>query len=321
MLAGAAAPGTPISGGEATAFWILATVIVLGAVGVVFSRKAVHSAVLMAVVMLGLACFYGMNEAPFLMIVQIVVYTGAVLMLFLFVLMLVGVSSADSLVETLRGQRVMTAVVALCFLGALATGLTRITAADPLGLGAGAAAAGGTVPWIAAEVIYRYIIAFEATGALLITAVLGALVFAHVNRIKKRRTQRTLQRERIRGDHPTPMPGPGTYARHNAIDMPALLPDGSVSALSLNAVLTARDPSMQSGVPKDFQLGSIPEAGGASDSAASQEADPLGVADSADSADSAGSGESEESGESGGDPDTPAGGGANGQEAERTWTR
>ncbi|KIH97865.1 NADH dehydrogenase [Streptomonospora alba] len=311
MLAGAsAAPGTPIGGGEATAFWILGTVIVLAAVGVVFSRKPVHSAVLMAVVMLGLACFYGINQAPFLMIVQIVVYTGAVLMLFLFVLMLVGVSSADSLVETLRGQRVMTAVVALCFLGALATGLTRITAVTPVGLDAAVAAAGGSVPWIGAEVIYRYIIAFEATGALLITAVLGALVLAHVNRIKKRRTQRTLQRERIRGDHPTPMPGPGTYARHNAIDMPALLPDGSVSELSLNSVLTARDPSMQSGVPKDFQLGSIPEAGSASDSAASKEADPLGA------------GEPGEPGEPGADTEEAAGDGdANGQEAQSTWTR
>ncbi|MUL41894.1 NADH-quinone oxidoreductase subunit J [Streptomonospora sp. PA3] len=312
----AAAPGTPIGGGEAAAFWILGTVIVLGAIGVVFSRKAVHSAVMMAMVMLGLAVFYGMNQAPFLMVVQIVVYTGAVLMLFLFVLMLVGVSSADSLVETLRGQRLLTAVVALCFLGALATGLTRITVADPVGLGAGIAAAGGSVPWIAAEVIYRYIIAFEATGALLITAVLGALVLAHVNRLKKRRTQRALARERVRGDHPTPLPGPGTYARHNAIDMPALLPDGSVSELSLNPVLTARDPSLQSGVPKDFQLGSVPEAGGASDSAASKEADPLGAAPDDAEADR-GADEARHGADGSGDAD----GDANGQEAEHSWTR
>ncbi|MDT0300525.1 NADH-quinone oxidoreductase subunit J [Streptomonospora wellingtoniae] len=312
VLTGAsAAPGSPIGGVEAAVFWVLATVVVIGALGVVFSRKAVHSALMMAMVMLGLAAFYGMNQAPFLMVVQIVVYTGAVLMLFLFVLMLVGVSSADSLVETLRGQRVLTAVVAVCFLGALTLGLTRITAAEPVGLAAGIAAAGGSVPWIAGEVIYRYIVAFEATGALLITAVLGALVLAHVNRIKKRRTQRALARERIRGDHPTPLPGPGTYARHNAIDMPALLPDGSVSELSLNPVLTARDPSLHSGVPKDFQLGSIPEAGGASDSAASKEADPLGAAD----------GEAGTGSASGPEDDGSGDGDANGQEAEHTWTR
>ncbi|GAB3443553.1 NADH-quinone oxidoreductase subunit J [Streptomonospora sediminis] len=311
ILTGAsAAPGNPIGGGEAAIFWVLATVVVLGAIGVVFSRKAVHSALMMAMVMLGLAVFYGINQAPFLMVVQIVVYTGAVLMLFLFVLMLVGVSSADSLVETLRGQRVLTAVVAVCFLGALTLGLTRITAADPVGLSAGAAAAGGSVPWIASEVIYRYIIAFEATGALLITAVLGALVLAHVNRLKKRRTQRVQSRERIRGDHPTPLPGPGTYARHNAIDMPALLPDGSVSELSLNPVLTARDPELQSGVPEDFRLGAIPQAGGASDSAGSKEADPLGPAEP-----------DADEGDAGGTDGADGANGANGQEAEPTWTR
>ncbi|MFC3994589.1 NADH-quinone oxidoreductase subunit J [Nocardiopsis sediminis] len=262
---------------ESAAFWVIGTVIVLSAIGVVFSRKAVHSAVMMAGVMLGLAIFYGVNEAPFLMVVQIVVYTGAVLMLFLFVLMLVGVSSADSLVETIRGQRLLTAVVAICFLGALATGLTRITAGPPAGLGAGVAEAGGNVPWIAGEVIYRHVIAFEATGALLITAVLGALVLAHATRIKKRRTQREVSRERIRGDHPTPLPGPGTYARHNAIDMPALLPDGSVSSLSLNPVLAARDPELQSDVPRDVQQGRIPLAGSASDATRLKEGDPEGV--------------------------------------------
>nr|WP_046472038.1 NADH-quinone oxidoreductase subunit J [Allosalinactinospora lopnorensis] len=268
----AATLAAPISGGEAVAFWTIGSVVVLAAIGVVLSRKAVHSAVMMAIVMLGLAIFYGMNQAPFLMVVQIVVYTGAVLMLFLFVLMLVGVSSADSLVETVRGQRVLTAIVALGFIGALALGLTRITVGDPAGLAAGIAAAGGSVPWIAGEVIFRYVIAFEATGALLITAVLGALVLAHATRIKQRRTQKVISRERIRSDHPTPLPGPGTYARHNAIDMPALLPDGSVSSLSLNPVLTARDPALQSDVPRDVQLGSLPEPGGASDSARSKEA-------------------------------------------------
>lgn len=262
---------TPISGVESAAFWCLSALVVLGAVGVVTSRKAVHSAVLMAVVMLGLAVLYGMNEAPFLMVVQIVVYTGAVLMLFLFVLMLVGVSSSDSLVETIRGQRALTAAVAICFLAALATGLTRITAGDPEGLAAGVALAGGNVPWIASEVIYTYIIAFEVTGALLITAVLGALVMAHTARTTQRRTQRQQSQERTRGDHITPLPGPGTYARHNAIDMPALLPDGSVSHLSLNPVLTARDPAHQSHVPDEIQLGDIPEPGGAADAAASKE--------------------------------------------------
>ncbi|WP_028646587.1 NADH-quinone oxidoreductase subunit J [Nocardiopsis sp. CNT312] len=291
--------------GEAVAFWILGTLVVLGALGVVFSRKAVHSALSMALAMVGLAVFYGINEAPFLMVVQIVVYTGAVLMLFLFVLMLVGVSAADSLVETLSGQRLLTAVVALCFVGALATGIGRIVVDEPVGIAAGAAAAGGSIPWIANELLLRYVVAFEATGALLITAVLGALVLAHTARTKKRRTQREISEDRIRGDHPTPLPGPGTYARHNAIDMPALLPDGTVATLSLNPVLTARDPEFQSGVPGEVRAGRPPLPGGASDSALSKE----GVLPRAD-----GDG-AEPDGETDGDRD------GNGQEVESTWTR
>ncbi|WP_017593303.1 NADH-quinone oxidoreductase subunit J [Nocardiopsis potens] len=306
----------PVSGTEAAAFWLLGGFVLLAALGVVLARKAVHSAVMMAAVMLGLAVFYGMNEAPFLMVVQIVVYTGAVLMLFLFVLMLVGVSSADSLVETIRGQRVLAGAVALCFLLALGLGLTRISVGDPAGLAAGVAAAGGGVQWIAGEVIFRYIIAFEATGALLITAVLGALVLAHSARTKPRRTQREMARERILGDHPTPLPGPGTYARHNAIDMPALLPDGSVSRLSLNPVLTARDPELQSQVPQDIRLGAVPSPGGASDSAWSKE----GHAE--DERPESGPG-AEERGTGGDAEDRGDGenGGAEGEEAEHSWTR
>ncbi|WP_150249405.1 NADH-quinone oxidoreductase subunit J [Nocardiopsis deserti] len=328
----------PIGGGEATAFWILGAVVLLGALGVVFSRKAVHSAMSMALTMLGLAVFYGINAAPFLMVVQIVVYTGAVLMLFLFVLMLIGVSSADSLVETISGQRVMTAVVALAFVGALATGITRIAVGDPVGLTEGAAAAGGTIPWIAGELLLRYVVAFEATGALLITAVLGAMVLAHTARTKKRRTQREIAEDRIRGDHPTPLPGPGTYARHNAIDMPALLPDGSVSQLSLNPVLTARDPEYQSRVPETVRTGQAALPGGASDSVGSKTAEPAAddrarpaaeapggqvetgtrVEGDADEGDGPGGAEG-----SGGpdDVDGPRNGNGNGQEVESSWTR
>ena len=88
------------------AFWIIAPLAVLGGLMMVISRKAVHSALWLALSMICLALLYMMQGAVFLGIVQIVVYTGAVMMLFLFVLMLVGVDASDSLVETLRGQRV-----------------------------------------------------------------------------------------------------------------------------------------------------------------------------------------------------------------------
>ena len=113
LLAAAAETGTA----EAVAFWVLAPVAVLAAAGMLLSRKAVHSALLLALVMLCLAVLYIAQDAPFLGVVQVVVYTGAVMMLFLFVLMLVGVDAADSLVETLRGQRIAGLIAALGFAG------------------------------------------------------------------------------------------------------------------------------------------------------------------------------------------------------------
>ncbi|WP_372510273.1 hypothetical protein [Actinomadura madurae] len=87
----------------------------------------------------------------------------------------------------------------------------------------------------------KYVFAFEATSALLITAALGAMVLAHRERTEPKATQRDLSKARfLSGDHPGPLPGPGTYARHNAVDMPALLPDGTPSELSVNPVIAAR---------------------------------------------------------------------------------
>ena len=89
--------------GEVVVFWISAVFAVIGALGLVVSRKAVHSALWVAFTMINLAILYFSLEAPFLGTTQIVVYTGAVMMLFLFVLMIVGVDSSDSLMETIKG--------------------------------------------------------------------------------------------------------------------------------------------------------------------------------------------------------------------------
>jgi NADH-quinone oxidoreductase subunit J len=91
----------------------------------------------------------------------------------------------------------------------------------------------------------KYVIAFEATAALLITAALGAMVLAHRERLTPRLTQADLARGRMsdyaeHGKHPGPLPPPGVFARHNAVDTPALLPDGSTSELSVSRVLAAR---------------------------------------------------------------------------------
>ena len=220
---------------EAVVFWVLAPIAVVGALGMVVVRSAVHSAVLLAVVMLSLAAFYTAEAAPFLAVVQVVVYTGAVLMLFLFVLMLIGVDTTDSLVETLRGQRIAAIAVGLGFAALLVVALAgTLGSFHPKGV-AGAEADKGNVVAIAELLFSRYVFAFEATSALLITAGLGAMVLAHRERVTPRRTQLERMRERVAtgGAGMAPLPGPGVYADHDAIDTPALLPDGSVATTSV----------------------------------------------------------------------------------------
>src|SRR6266702_7572476 len=116
-----------------TIFWILAVASVGAALAMIIVRRAVHCAIMLAVVMLSLATMYAMQGAPFLAFVQIIVYTGAVLMLFLFVLMLIGISSSDSIVETIKGQRAATALAAigLFVLLALVLGHAAIGGAPP----------------------------------------------------------------------------------------------------------------------------------------------------------------------------------------------
>ena len=224
--------------GEAVVFWLLAPVAVLAALGMLFSRKAVHSALLLALTMLSLAVFYLAQDAPFLGVVQVVVYTGAVMMLFLFVLMLVGVDSGDSLVETLRGQRVAAVLAALGFGALLILALGDATVSN---VGLDEANQDGNVEGLGVLIFSRYVFAFEVTSALLITAALGAMILAHRERHERRPTQHDLSLERFRsGVHPGPQPGPGVYARHNAVDTPALLPDGTPAPTSVSPVLVAR---------------------------------------------------------------------------------
>lgn len=229
-----------------TAFWILAPIMVLAALGILFVRKAVHAALLLAVVMISLAVLYAVLEAPFLFAVQIIVYTGAILMLFLFVLMLVGVDASDSLVETIKGQRALAWVTGLVFAVVMVVGLTQLTFGAAVGLdGEGGANEGGNVQALANLLFSRYVFAFEVTSALLITAAVGAMVLAHRERLTPRPNQAELAARRVRdftdkGVHLGPLPPPGVYARHNAVDTPALLPDGSPAPASVSRVLAAR---------------------------------------------------------------------------------
>ncbi len=224
---------------EAVVFWVLGTVAVLSAIAMVAAPKAVYSAINLATVMISLAVLYIAQDALFLGIVQVVVYTGAVMMLFLFVLMLIGVDSSESLVETIRGQRIAAVVVGVGFGVLLIAGIGNLSVAGFAGLPD--ANNSGNVEGLAALIFTRYLWAFELTSALLITAALGAMVYAHRERFERAKTQRELAEERFKaGGHPTPLPNPGVFARHNAVDIQALLPDGSGTPLSVSAILQRR---------------------------------------------------------------------------------
>lgn len=221
---------------EALAFWVLGTVAVVGAIGVVAAPKAVYSALALASTMIALAIIYVAQDALFLGVVQVVVYTGAVMMLFLFVLMLIGVDSAQSLVETIRGQRIAAVLAGLGFGVLLIAGIGSGVTGGFTGLKQ--ANSDGNVQGLAQLIFTRELWAFELTSALLITAALGAMVLAHRERLQPRKTQREMAIERFRGvGRPTPLPNPGVYARRNAVDVPARLPDGSDAESSVSATI------------------------------------------------------------------------------------
>ena len=239
MLLSQPVPADTAGLGETIAFWILGPLALAGALAMIFARNAVHSALWLAQTMLCLGALYLVQQAPFLGFVQIIVYTGAIMMLFLFVLMLVGKANVDSLVEVLRGQRVAAALGGIglaALLGAmLGRAVTGITAA---GLGAVNTTGGGNVANLGRVLYTSYLFPFELTSALLITAALGSMVLAFTERLKEGRlTQRERAQARFRGPHPTPLPGPGVFATTDSVATPALLPDGSVAPGSLSELL------------------------------------------------------------------------------------
>ncbi|BCB81053.1 hypothetical protein Pflav_074630 [Phytohabitans flavus] len=196
-----------MSSGEAVTFWILAVFALFGALGMVLSRNAIHSALWLVLTMLCLGVFYVLQSAPFIGLAQIIVYTGAIMMLFLFVLMLVGRDASDSLIETLRGQRLAAVALGIGFAALVGTGLYRALRETPAA-GLDQANAGGNVQGIAALLFTKYVFAFEVTSALLITAALGAMVLAHIERRRgEKRTQPEMMRARFApGNYPARSP-------------------------------------------------------------------------------------------------------------------
>jgi NADH-quinone oxidoreductase subunit J len=220
-------------------FWILAVLAVSAALAMILVRQAVHCALMLAIVMLCLAIMYAMQGAPFLAFVQVIVYTGAVLMLFLFVVMLIGTNSVESLVEVIRGQRLWAALagIGLTVLLIVGIGHAAIGPAAPLT----SANSTDNLTGLARLIFTTYVFPFEVTSALLITAALGAMVLAHRERTSPKPTQREVARRKIASGQVQPEPPPGVYALHNAVDMPAMLPDGTTTDRSVSPAITGRD--------------------------------------------------------------------------------
>ncbi|MGC4768077.1 NADH-quinone oxidoreductase subunit J [Micromonospora sp. DT44] len=235
-----------VSGGEQVTFWILAPLALIGAIGMVAARNAVHSALWLVLTMLCLGVFYVLQAGPFIGMVQIIVYTGAIMMLFLFVLMLVGRDASDSLIETLRGQRVAAIVLGLGFAGLVGSALYGAVEGSTA-VGLDEANAEGNVQGIARLLFTKYVFAFELTSALLITAAVGAMVLAHVERRKQDKMDQpaTMRARFAPGNYPGPKPGPGVFATSSSVATPARLPDGRLTERSTPDILPVRELTAQ----------------------------------------------------------------------------
>lgn len=231
------------STGEAVFFWIVAPLAVLAALGLIFARKASYAAMGVVFVMIALASFYIAQEALFLGVTQVIVYTGAIMMLFLFVLMLVGVDASDSVIETLKGQRWIGLLGGLGLAAIIAAVALRATMPAPQGL---AEANAETNPVGVARLLFGdYVFTMQVAGILLVTAAVGAVVLTRSERLRPKLTQRDVADAKMqgyaeRGERIRSLAAPGVYARHNAADIPALAADGTPIDESVPRVLRIR---------------------------------------------------------------------------------
>ncbi|MDR1393166.1 MAG: NADH-quinone oxidoreductase subunit J [Bifidobacteriaceae bacterium] len=251
-------PSLVMSVSEQVLFWTVGPIVVIAASALLFAKRAVVTACSVMVTMVGLAFLYVGLEAPFLGVVQVVVYTGAIMMLFVFVLMLVGVDISDSFIETIRGQRWLSLLLALGLAAVLGGAVWRASFSGVAGL---AQASGGNNPGAVAELLFSdYAFTLEVTGCLLVIAAIGAVVLTHRVRLTAKVTQADRARRRVRdGLHLTPPPAPGNYARHNAADVPALDASGQVIEDSVPEVLRMRGQVHSlHGLAQDLVPGDVP---------------------------------------------------------------
>ena len=228
--------------GETILLGIVAVIMIACALCVLTAQRAVTAAVSMIGVMLGLATLYIANEAPFLGVTQVVVYTGAVMTLVMFVIMLVGVGGHEPIlgakgtpvpVVLLTGAAMVALLVALVWRSGIAT---------VNGLGGG----NNATPADLAQLLFsEHVVTMEITGTLLVVAAVGAMALTHRQRVKKAMSQADHEAARMRayatkGIHPGQKPMPGVYASTNSAAAPALDASGQALTSSLPRPLVVR---------------------------------------------------------------------------------
>ncbi|MDO4899326.1 NADH-quinone oxidoreductase subunit J [Actinomyces sp.] len=240
------ADGT-VSGGEAVLFAVVAVVTVACGIGLLTAKRAVIAAVNMIMIMLGLAVLYIANEAPFLGITQVVVYTGAVMTLVLFVIMMVGVGGDEPIAARSAATKALAALFGAGLIAVLAAVVWRSAFPAAAGLADGA----GATPQTLAMVLFGdLVVTMELAGLLLIIAAVGALTLTHRQRVRPRMTQRDRVEAKMRayaetGAHPGQKPMPGVYAATNTVAAPALAASGQAVEESVPRVLRVRGQDLE----------------------------------------------------------------------------
>ena len=176
---------------ELFVFVCASIMILVGALGVVVRSNPVHAALSLVLTLFGVAVMFVAQHAEFLAAVQVIVYAGAIVVLFLFVIMLLGVDRAEDLrTEPLAAQRWIAGLVGVAMLGLLVTAiLTGVDAVYPRGEGIASVAAGdnpdANIDQLAHIIFSDYVVAFELTSVLLLVAVVGTVLLARKRKAAK----------------------------------------------------------------------------------------------------------------------------------------
>ena len=165
-------------------FFILATIAVFSAISMLTSKNAVHSALFLILNFAVIAVFYLILNAPFLAVVQITVYAGAIMVLFLFVIMLLGAEESSGVLGTRTGQLTAGIIGAVLVVGSFVAAVFQMGGSAPV------AAAADTSPRTLAVILFEeFVFPFEVTGVLLLVAVVGLYVMSRKLSNKERRME------------------------------------------------------------------------------------------------------------------------------------